>query len=210
MKKGPDVQVFRFLLRSVYCLIIICLFLSLSPARAQFLTLPVDLSYLSQRADVIVQGNVIEVLQENHPQFGNIPTVKVTLAVESMLRGPSSPTYTFREILIGARARKYKQGYKVGQRLMLFLPSPSRYGFSSPIGIEQGRFHITRVTEGKETIVNETGNAGLFKDVENTAFLEGIHLSSKQMHLAGTKNGPVSLDDFVGLVKTLTALPRIQ
>ena len=160
--------------------------------------------------EVIVQGSVLRVRYENHPEFTNIPTVEVTLEVENMLRGPSGPTYTFREALIGVKSRNVKQGYKIGQRLMLFLPFPSRYGFSSPVGIEQGRFHIIRLPTGEENIVNEIGNAGLFKDIENTAFMAGISLSPKHKRLAEKKQGPVSLEEFTALVKTLTALPRIH
>ena len=211
MKKRIFPHLFRFWLLPVLSLPAISLVSPIPILRAQFLTLPVNLTYLSQRADVIVQGSVLRVRYENHPEFTNIPTVEVTLEVENMLRGPSGPTYTFREALIGVKSRNVKQGYKIGQRLMLFLPFPSRYGFSSPVGIEQGRFHITRLpATGEETIANEIGNAGLFKDVESTAFLAGIRLSEKQTRLAATRQGPVPLAEFSALVKTLTALPRIH
>ena len=202
----------RFSLKPLFYFIALSFIFPDLPIRAQVLTLPVNLTYLSRRADIIVQGSVTDVRYENHPEFANIPTIRVTLNVEDMLRGPSGlKTYTFREAIIGVKAGSTKQGYKVGQRLMLFLPSPSKYGFSSPVGIEQGRFHITRLpATGKETIVNETGNSGLFKDVENTAFLAGIRLSEKQKLLAATKQGPVSLAEFSALVKTLSALPRIH
>ena len=191
----------------VFCLVVLLLAPTL---QAQVLTLPVNLTYLAQRADVIVQGSVVDVRYENHPEFPNIPTVRVTLEVENMLRGPSVRTYTYRELLLGIKSRNDKQGYRIGQKLMLFLPTPSRYGLSSPVGIEQGRFHITRLPSGEETIMNETGNSGLFRDVENAAFTSGIRLSEKHACLAATKQGPVSLDTFEALVQTLTAMPRIR
>ncbi len=212
MEKRITHHLLRFSLKFFLYFIGVSFIFPALPLRAQVLTLPVSLTYLSRRADIIVQGSVMDVRYENHPEFANIPTIRVTLSVEDMLRGPSGRnTYTFREALIGVKAGSTKQGYKVGQRLMLFLPSPSKYGFSSPVGIEQGRFHITRLpATGEETIVNEIGNAGLFKDVENTAFLAGIRLSEKQTRLAATRQGPVSLIEFSALVKTLTALPRIH
>jgi hypothetical protein len=211
MEKRTFHPLFRFSLKPLFYFITLSFIFPALPSRAQVLTLPVNLTYLSQRADIIVQGSVTDVRYENHPEFANIPTIKVTLKVEDMLRGPSGRTYTFREALIGVKAGSTKRGYKVGQRLMLFLPSPSKYGFSSPVGIEQGRFHITRLpATGEETIANEIGNAGLFKDVESTAFLAGIRLSEKQTRLAATRQGPVPLAEFSALVKTLTALPRIH
>jgi hypothetical protein len=184
--------------------------LSIRSLPAQFMVLPTNLTYLAQRADIIVQGRVTEVRHECLPGYPNIPTVLVTLQVEKTLRGSTGSTYTFREIFLGLRSREGKQSYVVGQRLFLFLPSPSQYGLSSPVGIEQGRFHIAGGSAGGAMIANEHGNAGLFKDVERDANRAGIQLTRNQSRLAATKGGPVALDEFVGLVKSLTALPRIK
>ncbi|MEJ2246995.1 MAG: hypothetical protein P8Y80_13105 [Acidobacteriota bacterium] len=178
---------------------------------AQLLTLPVNVSYLSRRADIIVQGRVVDVRYENLPGYANIPTVEVSLEVENMLRGPEGHTYTFREVLIGLKAREGKNTYHVGERILVFLPSPSRYGLSSPIGIEQGRFHIARSPEGEEIVVNEIDNAGLFKNMDTASYMSAMQLSQnrmKNMQTAG--RGPVRLDGFVALVKSLMTLPRIQ
>jgi hypothetical protein len=184
--------------------------LAVSPLRAQVMALPVNLSYLAQRADIIVQGRVTEVRYESLPGYSNIPSVEVTLSVEKMVRGPAGGTYTFREILFGPQAKSGKQGYLVGQRLFLFLPAPSQYGLSSPIGMEQGRFHIAREPSGSEMVANELGNAGLFKNVEQDTNKAGTQLSTSQLRIATTQRGPVALDDFVSLVRQLTSLPRIQ
>jgi hypothetical protein len=192
------------------CLAMLLLFLSSVPLFAQFMALPVDLAYLSQRASVIVQGKVISVRHENLPGFQNISTVSVTLGVETMLRGPSTKTYTFREAYIGLRAKGGKNDYQTGQRLLLFLPSASSYGLSSPIGMEQGRFHIGRNAEGAEIVVNEMGNSGLFKNVVQKASREGRKLTQAQLRTASTKRGPVRLDELISLTKSLILLPRIQ
>ena len=186
----------------------VVIFCGLLPA--QFMVRQVNLTYLARRADVIVQGRVRSVHREPLPGYPDIRTVRVTLDVEDMVRGPAGDTYSFREILLGYRSREGKRGYQTGQRLFLFLPSPSQYGLSSPIGIEQGRFHIARADRGKATIANEYGNAGLFMNVEREANREGVKLSRNQSLTAGIESGPVDLDAFVSLVKSLTSLPRIQ
>jgi hypothetical protein len=178
--------------------------------QAEFMSLPVDLSYLSQRADVIVQGKIISVSNESLPGYPNIRTVAVTLQVEKMLRGPSTSTYTFRESYLSLRPRGGKQNYQNGQRVFLFLPSPSQIGLSSPVGLDQGRFHIARNAGGAETIVNEVGNAGLFKNVEQKASKQGKKLTPDQLRTASIKGGPVRLDDFVSLTGSLITLPRIR
>jgi hypothetical protein len=188
----------------------IMLLLHSNPLFAQLMTLPVDLSYLSQRADIIIQGKVLSVRNENLPGSSNFPTVSVTLEVENMLRGPSATTFTFREAVFGFKPRTGKRNYQIGQRLILFLPSASSLGLSSPIGIEQGRFHIARNAAGAEMIVNEAGNAGLFKNVAQKVAGAGKKLTPDQMRVAATERGPVRLDGFTSLTKSLILLPRIK
>lgn len=177
------------------------------PLCAQYATRRVNLAYLTQRADVIVQGRVARVRHAPLPGYPNIPTVEVTLEVESMLRGPGGRTYTFREIFLGLRAREGKQGYREGQRLLLFLPAASRYGLSSPVGIEQGRFHITYGSGGEEIVANEMENAGLFRNTALAA--RGVRLTEGQKRLLGAKRGPVRLGEMIPVIHAFTALPRI-
>ncbi len=185
--------------------------LSICTLPAQFMVRQTNLAYLARRADVIVQGRITKVSRESLPQYPNVQTVVVTLKVEDMVRGPAGSTYTFREILLDARSKEGKQGYAVGQQVFLFLPLPSsQYGLSSPVGIGQGRFHIARDSAGSGIVVNEHGNAGLFKNVEQDATKGGMRLSRSQMRLAATRSGPVSLDEFTALVRSLTKLPRIK
>jgi hypothetical protein len=180
------------------------------PARAEIFTRQVNLAYLAQRADLIVQGRVIGVSYEGLPGYPHIPTVLVTLEVERMLRGPVGRQFTFRQWISSRRALAGKRGYQVGQRLLLFLPAASDAGLSSPIGQEQGRFHIQRDAQGRELVANEFGNAGLFKNVPETAEKAGAGLTEEQVRTVSTQRGPVPLDDFVDLVEHLNVLPRNQ
>jgi hypothetical protein len=188
----------------------LALILSACPLMAQLMVQQVNLAYLSQRADIILEGRVTKVVQEPLPGYPNIPTVEITLSVDQSLRGPAVKTYTFREILFGLKSRSGKRTYGVGQRLFLFLPSPSQYGLSSPIGIGQGRFHISQDSGGRSTVMNEQSNAGLFRNVDRAASKAGKPLTARQSRLAATDRGPVPLDEFVSLVKSLTKLPRIR
>jgi hypothetical protein len=185
-------------------------FLFSYPLKAQALSTPINLTYLAKRADVIVQGEVTDVQYENHPDYPNIPTVKVTLKVEGMTRGPQGKTYAFREMLIGLRSKERKKSYQVGQRLLLFLPTPSKDGLSSPIGMEQGRFHVDRDGKGNAIIANEFGNAGLFKNVAQDVRNEGKSLAASHQRLVAVERGPVALNEFSSLVKSLTSLKRIH
>ena len=212
MRESNRFHRFRWQQVSLFMMLTLAFILSVCSLSAQVMVRQVNLAYLAQRADVIVQGRVTQVSHERLPGHPNIPTVKVTLEVEKSLRGASGDTYTFREIYLGLRSREGKQGYVVGQQVFLFLPAPSRYGLSSPVGMEQGRFHVARGTTGGASamVANEYGNAGLFNNVEQDATKAGVRLTKSQSRLTTTKRGPVPLDDFVSLVKSLTALPRIK
>ena len=210
MKLKTELLAFHFRPRRLAQVAALATMLAASPLQAQFMVLPVNLTYLTQSADIIVQGRVTEVRYESLPGYPNIPTVEVTLNVENMVRGPAGSTYTFREALMGLQPKTGKQGYQVGQRLFLFFLARSRYGLCSPIGMEQGRFHIARDPSGSETVANEWGNAGLFKNVDQDASKAGAQLTTSQLRIATTRRGPVALDDFVSLVRRLTSLPRIQ
>jgi hypothetical protein len=190
--------------------IALALFFVTSPLQAQFLVRPVNLAYLSQRADVIVQGRVANAVHESLPGYPNIPTVKVTLKVENMMRGPTGNTYTFREVFVGLRARVGGKGYTPGQQLLLFLTAPSKYGLSSPVGIEQGRFHITRYPGNSPTIINEQSNIGLFRNVAEAARIAGRPLTESQLRIASSEKGPVQLNEFISMVQSLMLLPRIR
>jgi hypothetical protein len=192
-----------------------------APARAELIYRQVNLAYLTARADVIVQGRVAGVRYEGLPGYPHVPTVLVTLEVERMLRGPAVGRYTFREMLrpVEQYRKSAKRGYLVGERLLLFLPSPSQYGLTSPLGREQGRFHIARDPRGRDVISNELNNAGLFKDVPQKAEEEGVSLSPGELRMISVsqgRQGPqgpqglVELKDFLHLVQTLTQLPRIE
>lgn len=181
-----------------------------APVRADFIVRPVNLAYLTQRADIIVQGRVVEARYEGMPNYPHIPTVLVTLEVERMLRGPETTRLTFRQFIPSSHLRAGKNAYQVGQRLLLFLPVASRVGLSSPIGHEQGRFHILQDARGQEVVENELGNRGLFKNVATEAEMSGVGLSQEEAQVAATPRGPIALHELVSLVEHLRLLPRIQ
>lgn len=189
---------------------LLCLLALAVPAHAQFLYRQVALPELSQRAPIIVQGRIVEARYEGHPDYPHLSTVLVTLQVERTLRGPAVERLSFREFLPGLHARIGKRRYLVGQRLLLFLPEPSRYGLSSPLGGEQGRFHIWRDQRGNELVENELRNAGLFKDLAGAAAQAGVSLSPEQLRLAGVAHGPVPLTDLVSVVKQFASLARTE
>lgn len=181
-----------------------------APARAEFLYRRADLAHLARRAAVIVEGSVVEARYEGHPDYPHVQTVRVTLEVERMLRGPAGRRYTFREFVPGLQLRMGKRDYAVGQRLLLFLPRPSQYGLSSPLGREQGRFRIRRDRQGNDLVENGYGNSGLFRQVAEKAARVGVDLSPRELRVVASKRGPVRLEDFLSLVVRLSLVAEAR
>ena len=87
--------------------------------------------------------------------------------------------------------------------------SPSELGLSSPVGHEQGTFRIQSDAQGNKYIANGYGNAGIFSGVAGDAAQSGVTLSTSERETAA-KKGPVELDHFLKLVRTLMTQPRIE
>ena len=177
------------------------------PAWAQrgAMTVPRNLSQLTDRAAYIVRGNVISAQVEKHPEFTNLNTVVVTVRVKETLKGQTGRTFTFRQFIWDIRDRYDAAGYKKGEELLLMMIAPNQYGLSSPAGLQQGRFRILRDKTGKEHAVNGQGNFKLFEGMGTDLARKGITLSAKSSGLV-TKHraGPVAVEDLTGLIRELT------
>ena len=173
-------------------------------AQSSALTIPRNLGQLTARSADIVRGTVISAHVEKHPEFSGLNTVVVQLQVKETLKGQASGVFTFRQYIWGIRGSKDAAGYQKGQDLLLMMIEPSRYGLSSPAGLEQGRFVISRDKNGREVAVNGRGNMKLFDGVSAQAVAKGIPLSLKAASLVQKHvGGPVELRDLTDLIREL-------
>lgn len=175
-----------------------------SPAWAQrgALTVPRNLDQLTDRAAVIVRGNVVSARVEKHPELYALDTVVVTLRVKQTLKGQAAGTYTFRQYIWDIRDRRGAAGYRQGQDMLLLMIAPSEYGLSSPAGMGQGRFRILRDRSGKEIAVNGHNNVRLFDGVGAVAAKQGIALTPKSRSLvAKHRQGPVELSELTTMIR---------
>lgn len=179
-----------------------------APAWAQqsALTVPRNLEQLTDRAAVIVRGNVVSARMEKHPELANLDTVVVTLRVLETLKGQAGERFTFRQYVWDLRDRMDAVGYKKGQHVLLMMIEPSRYGLSSPAGMEQGRFRIERDRAGREFAINSRNNLGLFDGVGTQMAKQGIVPSPAASNLlAKHRRGPVELRQLTALIRQLAA-----
>lgn len=179
-----------------------------APAWAQrgALTIPRNLDQLTDRAAVIVRGNVISAHVEKHPELSGLNTVVVKLRVTETLKGRAQGTFTFRQYIWDIRDRSDSAGYRKGQDLLLLMIAPSEYGLSSPAGLDQGRFNIVRDSTGKEFAVNGHSNVRLFDGISVQLAKQGVTLSPKSASLVDRhRKGPVELGALTALIRELAS-----
>jgi len=192
----------RLKIRRTLTLVVACV--AMAPAFAQrgALAVPRNVDQLTDRAADIVRGTVVSAYVEKHPELTNLDTVVVTLRVRETLKGQARGTFTFRQYIWDVRDRYDAAGYRKGQDLLLLMIVPSRYGLSSPAGMDQGRFRIERDRSGREVAVNGTGNVRLFDGLAADAQNEGVALTSKQAGIvAKHRKGPVELGELTAMIR---------
>lgn len=162
---------------------------------------PASLNHLVENAETIVHGHVLSVTLEPHPEFSNLQTVLVTLAVSDTLKGHSQSTLQFRQLNLGARDVS-NTGYHKADELLLFLNPVSQYGLTSPVGLEQGHFRVLRDAKGNKVAVNGYNNVGLFSDLANQK-RSTSSLSPRAQAALAKPSGAVSFDAFAEIVRSL-------
>jgi len=189
-------------------LILLLTFTTALPAQRGALTTSQSIDELTQESTLIVRGYVASAKVEPHPQFHNLMTVLVTMNVEDTLKGTAQKKLQFRQYIWDIRDQLDAAQYGKNQELLLMLGPVSQYGLRSPVGLEQGRFRITRDANGNMLAVNGRGNVHLFQSAEQRAQARGIKLSARVAALArGGAGGPVPLAD---LNDAIRAFARVK
>src|SRR4051794_9997355 len=118
---------------------LLLLLVAICPAQSVTTAHRRTLEELTDEAAFIVHGHVIGVRSEAHPELKNLQTVVVTMEVDDVVKGDVPREFTFRQFVWDVRSLYDTAGYHKRQELLLFLRPPSRYGLTSPAGLEQGR-----------------------------------------------------------------------
>lgn len=157
---------------------------------------------LIDESETIVQGTILSVTDgfEN-----NIPYTEVKMRVSEAIRGEAGEEITFRQFGL-LKPRLMPNGkvnmsvtpegwatYKADEQVMLFLyKTASLTGLRAPVGLSQGKFNMQAAN-----IINQTGNIGLFQDVE----VDKTLLNDKDNRLLATKKGAVNAQAFASFVR---------
>lgn len=138
-----------FILRQFLFACLLGLVISL-PAEAMSV-LPLYLDEIVNDAAIAFQGKSLENHSERDPQTNSIVTYS-TFEVQEVLKGEVGATHTIKQIG-GKLHGEINQTtgvptFTVGESYILFLYGVSASGFSSPVGLGQGKFNIIPVSTG--------------------------------------------------------------
>lgn len=143
-------------------------------ARAMDVT-PLPFERVVAEAVSIVHGTVTAVVSER--DGSGLPATWVTLAVTECLRGRAEPRITFKQFGLsqpltdGTLVRlPGVPHYRVGEEVVLFLRAASPRGFTSPVGLGQGLYRVTRT--GAAPSVRRSEGGGKPADLDE--FLDAV------------------------------------
>ena len=111
--------------------------------------LPVSLQQMATTADTIFHGRATSNEVRLDPSSGRVATF-TTFEVIEAIKGDVGTSHTIKQIggqLPGSNVRLLVHGvpkFSVGEEYVVFLPQVSSLGFSSPIGLSQGKFNIRK------------------------------------------------------------------
>ena len=168
--------------------------------------LPISLEQLSTRATLIFYGEVISNKVKQDEQSGYIATF-TEFKVIDLIKGKAVDTHTIKQIGGALKERNMSlrihgvPRFQVGNNYVVFLPTKSKLGFSSPLGLHQGSFSVS-------TINNEQVVSNGHSQASQAQIQQGEETSrAVQVPLAVRVDRPsqARLDDFINTVRAYNA-----
>jgi len=166
--------------------------------------LPVGLDKMVADASVAFEGTCSGNRTERDPAT-NLVATYTTFAVHDVLKGQVGATYEIKQIggsIPGGLTYKVDgvPRFREGQDYIVFLPGVSAAGFSSPVGLEQGRFVVTPTTNGREV-----ANGRDFRDLTAGIPAGDLPPSLQQQAKRGGAMRRLDIDEFKQLVRSRAA-----
>jgi len=163
---------------------------------------PISLEQLSTRATLIFYGEVVGNQVKQDEQSGYIATF-TEFKVIDLIKGNVGKTHTIKQIGGDLKDRNMSlrihgvPRFQVGNNYVVFLPTKSKLGFSSPLGLHQGSFSVLTINN-EQVISNSRSqvNQPQTRQLEQTS-------KAVQVPLAVSVDRPsqARLDDFINTVR---------
>ena len=171
--------------------------------------LPTTLETLIDQSAAAFQGTVLQNRVERDARTGQIVTY-TKFKVSEVLKGSVTATHEIKQI--GGRLADGSESFNVmgvprfqeGEEYVVFLNGVSASGFSSPVGLHQGRFSVSR-----EGGIAKVGNGRDFKEM--AADIPGHRMPPTVQEKLARAPGAVKqlgLDEFKQLVRDRLEVTR--
>ncbi len=178
--------------------------------------LPVSLQRMASAAELIFYGKAIENEVKLDDVSGRVATF-TTFEIIELIKGTAGATHTIKQIggqLPGSNVRQVIHGvprFTIGKEYVVFLPKASKLGFSSPVGLSQGRFAV-RPAQGDKSVTNGRSISALLENqTQQTApssakFAQQKKARSPSPPLSAIPDHPAKarLSDFLQTVRGMT------
>ncbi len=117
------------------------------------------LEEMTDRAAIVFSGRCIGIRHERDAALG-IEVTRARFRVERAIKGRPGSTIEIK--LLGGESRLAGvPTFRIGEEVVLFLYGTSDLGFTSPVGLGQGKFSVVTDKQGRKLAFNEFGNANL-------------------------------------------------
>jgi len=170
--------------------------------------LPLYLDEMADTAAVAFEGRVTVNRSEVDAGTGLVVTY-TTFEVRDTLKGKPAATHVIKQVggaLPGDGPQYRVMGvprFEVGQDYVVFLAGVSSAGFSSPIGLSQGRFKVEAKGGGRKV-----GNGRDFRDMARRVMERVPPNSRREIEQAGGPVRDMDIEDFKRLVRDHVGAPR--
>jgi len=112
---------------------------------------PLNLDTMTEAAGIIFEGECTSLRSGKDPKTG-LMTTWFTFRITQGIKGDMDDEYVLKQY--GGTDGKTKVRtpsvrYRVGEKIVLFLYGTSKLGFSSAVGMQQGKFNINNIPDSK-------------------------------------------------------------
>ena len=165
--------------------------------------LPISLQRMASAADLIFYGKAVSNEVKIDDVSGRVATF-TTFEIFELIKGTAGATHTIKQIggqLPDSSRRQVIPGvprFTIGKEYVVFLPKASKLGFSSPIGLSQGKFTV-QSSEASSPAINGRPAAVLL----NGSTAKKPHKTVRAPVFSSSPGQPASTDlsDFLQTVR---------
>ena len=169
---------------------------------------PVSLENMSKRADIIFYGKTIS-NEAKMDEASNRVVTFTTFEIIENIKGTTDATHTIKQV--GGQLPGSKFVYRIhgvprftlGEEYIVFLPAKSTLGFSSPIGLGQGKYSVYKKNGIKMVNKDPAVKNMVIQDKSKTGFTNQDEQTLNILNPVESEANRTSLTEFIKTVSSL-------